>query len=151
VRLQKAWRGNETALNAPRESADVIVARVSVGQMGDHFDHIQQGRFRGGEIGLLEFAKFLAVISIKRNANAHFPKGPFAGLSRVSKVVAEADVVWLQKHTQEVCEACWHAASLNATETPEENQIQGPAFLAAMNKLDTAWQKSKESHDKWGQ
>jgi hypothetical protein len=139
VTYQKGRYQNQTALNALRESADVIVARVSLGQMGDHFDHIQQGRFRGGEIGLLEFAKFLAVISIKRNADAHFPKGPYAGLSRVSKVVAEADVVCLLKHTQEVREACWHAASLNATETPEENEIQGPDFLAAVQKLETAW------------
>ncbi len=116
--------------------------------MGDQFDHVLEGRITEGAIGVLEFAKWLARISITKNAGTHFPKGPYAGLSRVSKVVAEADVVWLLKHTQEVCEACWHAASLNAMQTPEENEIQGPNFLAAVGKLETAWQKSKESHEK---
>ncbi len=42
----------------------------------------------------------------------------------------------------------WILLALNATQTPEENEIQGPGFLAAMNKLESAWHKSKESYER---
>lgn len=122
------------------------MARVSLGQMGDHFDHLLEGRAHGGELGLIEFAKWLAALSISKNAGQHFPNGPYAGLSRISHVVAEADASWLLKHTQEVCEACWDAARLNGTQTPEDDEVHEPYFMAAMERLRATLEKSKESH-----
>ena len=142
---QNARPHTDTALTTPRESADAIVARVSLGHMGDQFDHVLEGRARGGEFGLIEFAKWLAALSIKKNADQHFRSGPYAGLSRISKVVAEPDPSWLMKHAQVVCEACWDAAKLNATQMPEDEEVHGPYFMAALQGLHAALEKSKES------
>lgn len=85
------------------------------------------------------FARYLQADS---GIGAWVCRGPNAGLSMVSGLLAETDTFFAAEHTEDFAELCWRAQSISAVCSPYHDDLECEGFVGAFNALEG---KLKES------
>jgi hypothetical protein len=133
-----------TALTNPEQDDIEQALRRVLYRMAGKLDEAQAASFAAGVHHMATARRYARRLD-HWELGAWVAKGPCAGLSMLSGLLADIDIGAAVEHVQEFAELSWRARSLNANLSPYADDLDCREFVGAHDQLKV---KLKESMDR---